>query len=511
MNPDAPDAARYTDLRDYLRVLRAQRWVILVIALAAGGTALFLSSRQNSVYQSGSTIAFQDETRDLSLLGTSVAPNSSPAQTPQARAQTIDEPGVLRRVQRRVRQRPSIEALRGAISTSVDPKSNLVLVTARWSNATFAANLANVFAGEAAASVNEASRARFVQAARVLRRRLRTLKDTPRNLAVRGVLADQLTRVEFLGTSSRPATVVKEARRSNVPVSPRPVRNTVLGLLLGLVLGLVVAFLRDSLDRRLRGAEAIRQELGLPLIGQVREEAMGRALQAGAKDSAIDVEGFRIMRRNLEFLSDDQPPRSVLVTSALPEEGKSTVAASLALAVAASGRSTLLVECDLRRPALAPRLEIDPSPGLVDYLKGGAGPEEILQTVALAAHGHEGDDPLVCITAGTLSPEPAETLGSLRFAEFLRQVEEAYDFVVLDTAPLLPVADTLELLPLIDAVVLCVRSSQTTREQARRAKEALDFFPDRPTGVVVTGLRARDEDAYGAYYSYGYGYTAKAG
>jgi Mrp family chromosome partitioning ATPase len=291
----------------------------------------------------------------------------------------------------------------------------------------------------------------------------------------------------------------------------------------------VVAFVRDTLDRRLRGARDVHDELGYPILGHVREEGMGKSLRSGngySPDLQAELEGFRIIRQNLQFLSSgDTPRRRTLVTSPLPAEGKSTVAAALAIASAASGRTTLLVEADLRRPALAKRLGINAAPGLTDYLVGQAEPREILQVCPpvaaspVAGANGAGDDtlpppapvkPLVCITAGTLSPQPAELLGSDRLHAFLDQVSEAYESVVIDTSPLLPVADTLELLPHVDNVLLCVRSGQTTRDQARAARSALEHFPDRPTGLVITGLRKRDEPEY-SYYSYGYTSGAAGG
>jgi Mrp family chromosome partitioning ATPase len=164
------------------------------------------------------------------------------------------------------------------------------------------------------------------------------------------------------------------------------------------------------------------------------------------------------------------------------------------------------------------RLGLADSPGLTDYLVNRAGPQDVLQTVELApAPSGNGADPsapssaeagvaqtLVCITAGTQSPQPSELLQAERFHDFLKKVSKAYEMVILDTSPLLPVADTLELVPLVDCVLMCVRSAQTTRDQAHAAKAALEHLPERPTGLVVTGIRRRDAGDYG-YYSYSYG------
>jgi Mrp family chromosome partitioning ATPase len=184
-----------------------------------------------------------------------------------------------------------------------------------------------------------------------------------------------------------------------------------------------------------------------------------------------------------------------------------------------AGKRTLLVECDLRRPTLARRLGLAEAPGLTDYLARRADPQEILQTVEIAPSQNGGSGPLptdgesllVCITAGTPSPQPAEMLGSERLHEFLQAVGESYEMVVIDSSPLLAVADTRELLPHVDGVLICIRSLQTTREQALAAKAALDHFPTRPTGIVVTGLGSRDAEQYGYYGAAGRASSPSAG
>jgi Mrp family chromosome partitioning ATPase len=157
---------------------------------------------------------------------------------------------------------------------------------------------------------------------------------------------------------------------------------------------------------------------------------------------------------------------------------------------------------------------INAAPGLCDYLVSRAEPREVLQSIAPPGGSSNGSDatavttaiPFVAISAGSPSPHSAELLRSQRCREFLGQVRDAYDIVILDTCPLLSVADTLEQLSSADAVVLCVRASKTTRDQARAASAALSHFPSRPAGVVLTGSRVGDDSGYQGYYSYGYVY-----
>jgi polysaccharide biosynthesis transport protein len=518
--PPVNDTPRYKSLRDYLRVLREQWIVIAVITLVGGGAALFVSVSEDSVYEAVSAIAFEDETQQLgAALGGSVSPTVPVGKTPQARAQTVDEPAVLRRVARALSggERISAARLQGAISTSLDEDSLLVDVTASWSDGDFAATLANEFAREAARYTNLEAQREYRSALEGVESRLESLGSGVADQTERAALTDQLTRLQFLAENAEPARIAETAQVPGAPTSPKTARNTALGILLGLTLGILAAFLRDALDRRLRGSRQVHDELGYPLLGHIRDDALGKVLRNGT-DSGLqpDIEALRIIRQNLEFLSGyDQPPGTILVTSPLPEEGKSTVAAGLAFAIAQAGHRALLVEADLRRPELAQRLGLRSSPGLADFLTGEAEPQQVLQMVS-PGPGHKAGSngaarnpsanptPLVCIVAGRPAAQPPELLGTERFELFIEQVAQVYDAVIIDASPLLPVADTLRLVPEADAVVLCVRSGQTTRDDAQRARSALVHAPgEHEIGLVVTGVQRRDERDYG-YYSDAY-------
>jgi Mrp family chromosome partitioning ATPase len=208
-----------------------------------------------------------------------------------------------------------------------------------------------------------------------------------------------------------------------------------------------------------------------------------------------------------------------VVKSALAEEGKSSVASSLAAAMASAGRRTLLVEADLRRPVLAERLGVQLAPGLADYLAGAAAPQDTLRAVQFAdappgegASAWSADRPitgpvgrLAFIPAGSQTSRSAELLGSDVFKQFVEQVGQPYDVVVFDSSPLLPVSDTLEVLPCVDAAVLCVREGHTTLDQVSAARDGLSRFPHLVAGMVVTGIKPRsgsDDVAYAHTHQY---------
>jgi Mrp family chromosome partitioning ATPase len=417
----------------------------------------------------------------------------------------------------------------------VGSQTNLVSLQAQADDPQLAADLANSFARQTKLVATRQTRAQIDEAVRTLDKQGKGIPNF--DLTYTGQLAAQLQTARAI---AEPVRIVENAEVPGSPSSPNPTRNTILGLLVGLTLGLVVAFIRDSLDRRLRGSDEVHEALGMPVVGKVSEAALGQVgfgVNGAAPVMDPDLESFRILRTNLEYLRQDRPLKSLLVTSGLPEEGKSTVAASLACTAALAGRRTLLVECDVRRPSLADRLGINQTPGLTDYLMGAAEPREVLQTVDLEeprnlsngspkVPGREPEMPakpklgsagpsvgtlatlgqsvgtLVCVTAGSKPSHPAELLGSQRFRDFLENVTEAYEIVVIDSSPLLSVVDALQIATEVDGVIVCARVSQTTRDEARAVRAALDRLPERPMGAVMTGLKRGNEEQYG-YYSYG--------
>jgi polysaccharide biosynthesis transport protein len=502
------EGPRYATLRDYLRVLREQRILIIVVAAVFAGAALWLAERQDPVYQSEASVQFLDTNVDVGFLGATLPAQAPPDVLAATNAQRIGEPETLAKARAELKVKEPIGKLRNALSIRTESRTNLVVIQARWSNAKFAADLANAVARQSRLIAIDQARARYTTARRLLKASLKRLGSSRSDKLTRLQYQAQLVRLDTLSHFVSPAKIVGSAVESAGPVSPRPVRDTLLGLVLGLTIGVLAAFLRDALDRRLRSASEIRDELDMPLLGHIRRDILARTLvtENGRKRlTEADLEGFRVLRTNLDFLDVDSPVKTVLVTSALPQEGKSTVATSLASAYVLAGKRTLLVECDLRRPTMAKRLSAQTGPGLSDYLIGQATPAEVVQKIPLTPDPAEGvaAPTLVAITAGSPTPRPAELLASKRFAAFLDQVRDAYDVVVLDSTPLLSVGDALQLVPRVDGVVLCVRAEQTTREQARAARRALEHFPDRPIGVVVTGVKPGHELDYG-YYSYAY-------
>jgi Mrp family chromosome partitioning ATPase/capsular polysaccharide biosynthesis protein len=515
-------------LQDLVRPIAAHKWLLIAVIGVAVAASLVYSATQTTTYKATASVAVHDESRDLSLVGVPLAPSETPDQLAAETAQTIVQPSVARSVQRDVRSSESVSALTNSVTATVQTSSNLVEITASASKATTAQQLANAFAAEGANALNAQQRRLYTAALNDLKRRAPKQSNTPSAATAQQLYNEQASRLQLLSAIATPAQVVARASLPGSPTSPRPVRNGLLAAAFGLVLGLLIIYVRESFDRRLRTAHDVEEQLPLPMLGHVRVDALGRSPRVNGDRGVapIDWELFRILRRNLDFLQEGDAGRIVAVTSSLPEEGKSTVAAFLAFVSAAAGKRTLLVECDMRRPVFADRLGVKKDPGLSDFLVGRARPDEVLQVVkfgdpmspnganravngaskpsAIADGAEQHQHDLVCITAGTPTRHPVELIHSGALREMFTGVANAYDLVVLDTPPVLSVVDTLELLPEADAAIVCVRVHQTTRQQAKAGMAALARLPTRPTGLVVTGTRPTHDAEYGYYGYYAY-------
>ena len=248
--------------------------------------------------------------------------------------------------------------------------------------------------------------------------------------------------------------------------------------LFGLAVAVTVAVLRARLDHRVKDADLLAELVDAPVLAVVPKGARQVERPATREAAAADprAEAWRLLRTNLAFLDVDRPPTVVAVTSALPGEGKTTTALGLARTLVEAGRRTLLVEADLRKPVLTESLGLPEGAGLRDVLQDGVAATDVI-------HEAEGLDVL---PAGSAAPNPSTLLDGARLGEVLAELDEAYDAVVVDTAPLLAVSDGTQVASLAQAVLLVVRARRSTHEQVAAAVEALERVGVRPSGAVLT-------------------------
>lgn len=311
-----------------------------------------------------------------------------------------------------------------------------------------------------------------------------------------GLLVNQLETPATGGGPLVKVTVVQQPQLPTAPSSPHTTRNVILGLVVGLLIGGAVAVARARLDRSVREADDVLAVTGVPVIGTVmRDSSLDKVHVVDASTPSRTLEDFRQLRANLQFLNVDAPPRVIMVSSALPSEGKTTLAVNLALALVQAGHVVTLLEADLRKPKVSRYLRLVGDVGLTNILSGNAGIEEVTQK----------STGLSVIAAGPTPPNPGELLASSQMGSVLQKLRESSDFVLVDAPPLLPVADSSGLAMHTDGVLLSVRYGATRRDHLRQAAVTLERVGATTLGVVLNIVPPKAESA--AAYGYGYDYT----
>lgn len=320
-------------------------------------------------------------------------------------------------------------------------------------------------------------------------------------------LQEQIEAAENPGGNNEAAIriiTVESAALPSSPVSPRIQFNLLIGLGVGLLLGFGYALVRSQLDRRIRSAGAVEKEFGISVVGQIpkanvlKHEVGARAELAVVTGTARGndqsaAEAFRKLRTNLQFMSVDNPPRIIVVTSSKPGDGKSTVTANLAAAIAASGAPVILLDGDLRRPTVATSFGLVEGAGLTDVLIGRAQIDDVLQQ-------HSELPGLQVMAAGGIPPNPSELLGSQTMARLLKKLSERA-IVLVDAPPLLPVTDGAVLTAMSDGAFVVVSSGKTLDTELAASLDYLKAVNGRPLGIVFNGVAARDVYSSGYYYS----------
>lgn len=306
--------------------------------------------------------------------------------------------------------------------------------------------------------------------------------------AVSDVLLEQVRR-GTVGLESLEVTQIDEPAVPTDPVFPQTNLTLAVAAVLGLAFGVAAAFVRESLTSRVETSEALSQLAGVPVYGEIRT-AKGVDKLRSPEELAADtrfrgmVESLRDLRTNLRFAENGH--RSVVITSPEGRHGKTTVAFGLAVTFARSGTRTVLVDGDLRRGRIAEMLKLPRAPGLMDALRG-APLESVIRRSSM--------ENLDVLPGGRLAEDPGEMLLT-QFANVLRQLEEMYDVVVLDTTPLVPVNDARVMASFAETTVIVASAEATKRRQVREALERLSLVSVQPTAMVLNRSKAPRGDYY---------------
>ncbi|HXQ00379.1 MAG TPA: polysaccharide biosynthesis tyrosine autokinase [Solirubrobacteraceae bacterium] len=490
---------------------RRTPWIVICVVLVTGAAYGF-SKRQPRKYTATASLVFNDQQLGQQLAGLQPVGVSNQQAAENTNLKLVQLGDMAEKTASQVGQGLTEASVSEALSVSAQGESNVVNVAATAISPTLAADIANTYTSQFVKEQQNSNHAYYAAALTLVNKQLVALSAKERASTAGLALQD---RAQSLG-------VLAELRNGNVqvaqaatvptsPSSPKTSRNTALGAILGLLLGIGIAFLLERFDRRIREPKDLEAVYGLPLLGVVPESpALARSARKGGSVGAAmsnEAEAFHLIRAHLRYFNVDKELRTLLVASAAPGDGKTTVARHLASAAARMGSRVLLVEADLRRPTVAVQLDVTSGPGLADVLIGAISLRDAVQSVALeqpSGEGKSGRTLDVLVAGAALPPNPGELIESRAMEVLLENVRSIYDLVVIDTPPLTAVSDAFPLLRKVDGVVIVGRVGRNRRDVAERLHHTLAGAGAPLLGVIANGLKAT-RGAYG--YSYDYSYT----
>ena len=503
-------------LGDHVRVLRQRKWIVLGTTAVVTALAVFLSVKQSPLYEASAEVMYGQQSSAQAIVGYTPAPD--PNRDGANQAILAKSPAVKALV-------ATMEPFRRmgfvprSVSVSPDPNASVLDFVADNGDPKIAIALANAYAVKYLAYRNESS----TQAIRVARERIKAQLENlvlnhQTSTKVYADLLDRDQQLQIAQTIQTSTASLVSGATDAAKIRPKPKRDAILGLVLGSLLGVAFAFLWNALDTRIRAASEISERLGLPLLARIPEPSKRlrtqRKLVMLEDPDSPQAEAFRMLRTNLEFANLERGARSIMVTSAVEEEGKSTTVANLAVALARTGRRVALVDLDLRRPSLATFFGLNGSLGLTDIALGDSDLDDALATVPVAtpaSNGHfsfNGDvsaaGGLQVLTSGPLPPDAGEFMESRFVTRILRELQSRVDFVLIDVPPLLHVGDAMALTAKVDALLLVSRLNVLRKPMLTEVRRLLTNSPAVTLGFVVTGSGGDEE-----YGQYGYYYRAR--
>ncbi len=451
------------ELRDYLLIIRKSWVLILVVTLLGCGLSALWSFTRVPIYEAKTHLFVSVRSGESSVGDMSQGSNFA-RQSVSSYASVVDDAIVMDRVVSELELSLTSEEL--AKQVTAESPSNTVLIDI---------SVTDPDPGQAALIANTTSE------------------------VFADVVSNQLEKSANGAPARVQVDVTQPARVPDAPISPRTKMNLALGLLAGLLTGGALALLRSILDTKIRSKSDIEALTELPVVGTVGKDSdsQKRPLVALKDPRNPLVESFRSLRTNLSYLNVEDEAKTFVITSAGPNEGKTTTAMNLAVVMADSGARVALVDADLRKPSVAKALGIEGGVGLSDLLAGKVALQDVLQQF--------GRQQLFVLPAGRIPPNPSELLGSKAMGKALDMLGELFDYVIIDTPPVLAVTDAAILSKRTGGAIMIAAAAKVRKQELSNALEALETVDGKVLGIVVTMVPTKGPDAY-SYSSYSYQY-----
>ncbi len=478
--PDQPvETGRYLD------ALRRSKLLIALIVLPLVGVVLFVSLLLPKTYQATAKIVLESSSDPL---------QARDGDTVQSRLATIDALLTTRDTRNRAAESlpgETAATLEDKVASSVDPRADIIDIVATDDTANGAAQIANAVATTFLAEQHAAQQGRLNRARATLREALAQLEGRKGLQAEteRAAIRERLTDLNVSAAGSgAELTLAEAAEPPSAAFSPRPVRNAVFALFAALFIAALVVLARAQLKPRVSGAREMSRLLELPVLAEVPyvRRPLGHRPQTL---SSAEYEAYQTLQASLRRRLPATSQRTVLVTSALPGEGKTEVTAALGLVLSQAMHRTWLVSADMRWPKLHELFDVEQTPGLSEVLVGAqnGGSSDIFQLSA----ARSGAGPLHVLASGRAPEDPAQLLAGDAVDGFFEEIKELeYDYVLFDGPPLLGLVDSQVLAQRVDGVLIVCRPDRQTPETALDLRELLQSLEVEPLGVVIVGSRA---------------------
>jgi capsular exopolysaccharide synthesis family protein len=493
-------------LRRVIAILRRRAWILIPCIVAGTAVAYFVSNGEEKMYSARAAVLFQQDQLSQQLFGFGAANYVDPTTASATNVTLASEPIVAANTALVLGRGLTRAAVASEVSVTAAGVSNVVNVTATNHSPAFAATLANTYTAQLVDYLASSAKAQVVQAASQLQGQINQLKPTS-TLVLSG-LETRLSELDVLAsTQTGNVQIANQALVPSAPSSPHVKRSTALGLVAGLLIGLLAVFLAERVDRTLRDEHEAIEVFGLPLLGVIpSSRSLSKSAARKPLTAAVVAEPFRLLRAQLHYFNVDREIRSVLVTSAAPGDGKSTVAWNMARTAAslAPDSSVLIVDADLRHSSVAAITQLEPAPGLAELLTRDLPIERAIRRFDVDRQSGGPPAQLDVLTAGAPAPNPSELLESQRLRRLVEELHDRYDLVIFDTPPTSVVSDAIPLMTQVSGILIVVRLRNTRRDDAKRLHEQLVRL-----GAPTLGLVLNDMPVAVGYKSYA-GYSDSA-
>ncbi len=523
------------ELRRYFLLLLHRWWLILLVTIIAGGAVLLISLNTTPIYRATAHLMVSEAAGDESY--------ANVLRIEKLKATYVEliafQP-VLQRTSKQLENENiyiSAENLAGQVQAASQIDTQLMTISIIDTDPERAARIGNILSEEFIQYLAEQEGSRFEEVLGLfdaereavgaeiqqIETQINELNDStapdgnlsPEQAAQMSSLQLQLNEQQNIynklfndaqdiriqsSTSTNYVVIANEAKATTRPISPRTTSNMILAIIAGILISVGLILLLDYLNDTVRTPDQLRDLIGRPALGVIPyikdNQDRSQTLITHVKPRDPTSEAFRILRTNIEYMSVDEPLRSLLVTSPSPSEGKSTTIANLATVLAQSGHQVLLIDADLRKPSQHKIFDsTNNSQGLTTALLDNESPLKYhIQDTQVRG--------LQIMTSGPLPPNPAELLGSKRMEQILDELKEQFDIVLIDTPPALTVADASILTTKTNGALVVTRIGQTREDAIERTIHTLESTKSKLFGVVLNRATSRDGGSYYYYYRY---------